>query len=319
MPPVSDLHAGSANLWQPAVTAHVPPLAPPAVVVQPAAEAAAPARHRYERGEVSKVWNISFDRVAMDGAVKAITEMIADGTPRYVITANLNYAMLAAEDPQLSPVTANASLVLADGQPIVWRSRLAGAASALPCRVTGSELIYRLASKASKLGWRIYFLGAEPGVAQACADRLVERYPGLQVAGVQSPPYRELSAEETRRQHDQIRATKPDILLVAFGQPKGEKWVYENYRSLGVPVSIQVGASFDFVAGKAKRAPKVWQRLGMEWAHRMLSDPLRLAPRYYRNARFLAISLMQDWAAFVHARYGANPGTTADARRTAAQ
>ncbi len=311
MAPISHSASGLANVWEPSVLVPVAPVTP--IVATPPEETAKQTPRPYIRGEVTDVWNLPFDRLTMNGAVGAIGEMIAERTPRYVITANLNYAMLAAEDPQLAPVTANASMILADGQPIVWRSLLSGQ-SALPCRVTGSELVYRLASKASQMGWRIYFLGAEPGVAAACADKLVERYPGLQIVGVHSPPYRKLTSEEIKRQQDQIRAARPDILLVALGQPKGEKWVHENYQALGVPVSIQVGASFDFVAGRAKRAPKIWQRLGLEWAHRMAADPLRLAPRYYRNAQFLAISLIQDWAAFVRSRYSAHQhvGTTGE-------
>jgi N-acetylglucosaminyldiphosphoundecaprenol N-acetyl-beta-D-mannosaminyltransferase len=304
------------------IAAPLPATAPEAVQSASAAPAtAAPATAKlqppraHQRGEVTNVWGVPFDRVTMDEAVDAISDMIAQGLPRYVITANLNYAMLAASDARLAAITADASLILADGQPIVWRSMLGGAQAALPCRVTGSELIYRLANKASKVGWRIYFLGAEPGVAQACADKLAECYPGLEVAGVQSPPYRMLSDDEKRRQLDQIRAARPDILLVAFGQPKGEKWIHENYQSLGVPVSIQIGASFDFVAGRAKRAPLLWQRLGLEWAHRTLSDPRRLAPRYYRNARFLATSLICDWAAYVHQRCGTTPSPIATDRR----
>lgn len=261
----------------------------------------------YRRGETVTIWGVPFDRLTMREAITAIGQMIADRVPRYVITANLNYAMLAAEDPQLAPVTRDAAMILADGQPIVWRSRLKGGDQTLPCRVAGSEMIFRLAQESARQGWRIYFLGAEPGVAQACADNLCELYPGLTVAGVLSPPYKKLSPDEHERQLAQIRAARPDILLVAFGQPKGEKWIRENAAALGVPVSIQVGASFDFAAGRVKRAPLWAQRLGLEWAHRMMSDPMRLVPRYSRNAMFLATTLVREWATFVSQRYGTHP------------
>jgi len=261
----------------------------------------------YRRGETVTIWGVPFDRLTMREAITGIGHMIADRVPRYVITANLNYAMLAAEDPQLGPVTRDAAMILADGQPIVWRSWLKGGDQSLPCRVAGSEMIFRLAQEAARQGWRIYFLGAEPGVAQACADNLCELYPGLTVAGVQSPPYKKLSPEEHERQLAQIRAARPDILLVAFGQPKGEKWIRENAAALGVPVSIQVGASFDFAAGRVKRAPLWAQRFGLEWAHRMMSDPMRLVPRYFHNGTFLATTLVREWGSFVSQRYGTNP------------
>ncbi len=189
-------------------------------------------------------------------------------------------------------MTEDAALILADGQPIVWRSRWTG--RPLPQRVAGSEMIYELAERARDRDWGIYFLGGDEGVAATCADRLTQRYPGLRIAGVESPPFRPLSEQEQREQDARIIGSGADLLLVAFGQPKGEKWIHQNYRRLGVPVSIQLGASFDFIAGTAKRAPRIWQRLGMEWAYRMLSDPKRLLPRYSANAWFLMKAMLQD-------------------------
>jgi N-acetylglucosaminyldiphosphoundecaprenol N-acetyl-beta-D-mannosaminyltransferase len=295
----------TGSQWQIAPQSSTPAeLTCPVVITSPAENQASGC---YQRAKVINVWNVPFDQVTMDSALDGIAAMIADRTPRYVITANLNYAMLAAEDPSLGPITAGASMILADGQPIVWRSLLGGAEDRLPCRVAGSEMIFRLAERAAEHGWRIYFLGAEPGVAQACADNLVARYPGMIVAGVQSPPYRKLSPAEIEQQFADIRAAKPDILLVAFGQPKGEKWIAEHYQSLGVPVSIQVGASFDFAAGRTERAPLWVQKIGFEWAHRMLGDPKRLLPRYYRNFRYLAVTLTREWIDFANRRFGEHP------------
>lgn len=240
----------------------------------------------------------------MDQALDAVTAMIDDRVPRYVITANLNYAMLVASDPQMRSVTDDAAMILADGQPIVWRSWLAKPSQWLPGRVAGSDLLFRLAEKADQHGWRIYFLGAEPGVAQACADELKTRYPGMQVAGVHSPPYRELSSIEIERQLDDIRQSRADILLVAFGQPKGEKWIHQHSQQLGVPVSIQVGASFDFAAGRVQRAPRWMQRTGLEWVHRMLGDPRRLIPRYCGNLYFLVRTSIREWIAAVNRLFG---------------
>jgi len=278
-----------------------PPLSTPQVAARPAA-----ATGSYQRGETVNVWNVPFDAVTMSEAIDAIAQMIDDRTPRYVITANLNYAMLVAEDPSLKPITDQASLILADGQPIVWRSWLSGDGKRLPCRVAGSEMIFKLAQRAASSGWSIYFLGAEPGIAHACAANLASLYPGLNIAGVQSPPYRQLTDQEIQQQFADIRQARPDILLVAFGQPKGEKWIREHYQSLGVPVSIQVGASFDFAAGRVSRAPLWLQKIGMEWAHRMLGDPKRLVPRYYRNAKFLSLTLIREWIAFANERYGSH-------------
>ena len=288
--------------------ATAPAIEPPAIperfvkpAAAPPATVSAPAR-QYQRGKTSVVWGLPLDCVAMEQAVTAIQEMIEERTPRYVITANLNYAMLLDQDESMQKITDDASMILADGQPLVWRSYFSKQ-DRLPERVAGSELIYRLAERGAAKKWRIYFIGAEPGVAQRCADRLANRYPGLQIAGVQSPPYRALTDAERQQQRQAIIDSRADILLVAFGQPKGERWIHEHYQSLGVPVSIQLGASFDFVAGTAKRAPKIWQRLGMEWAYRMFSDPGRLVPRYASNAKFLFVSLLRDWRDIVNGMF----------------
>ena len=241
----------------------------------------------------SEIWNMPFDHVVLSEAVDHIDLLIQRRQPSYVITANLNYAMLHNRQADLKPITNDAALILADGQPIVWRSRLNK--TPLPERVAGSEMIYHLAQRASEKSYRIYFLGGEPGVAALCAERLQEMYPGLQIAGVESPPFRQLTPEEQRAQDQRIQAAGTDLLLVAFGQPKGERWIHENYQRLQVPVSIQLGASFDFIAGNATRAPKLLQKVGMEWAYRMLSDPKRLIPRYASNAIFLAGALIEDW------------------------
>jgi len=239
------------------------------------------------------IWGVPFHSLTMDQTIRRIEEMIRTRVPGYAITANLNFLMLCEQHPELTPVIRDADLIVADGQPIVWRSRIGG--TPLPERVAGSEMIYRLAQAAATQGWRLYFLGGEPGVAQKCADTLTLHHPHLQIAGVESPPFRPLTEDEQREQTQRIQASGADILLVAFGQPKGEIWIHERYQELGVPVSIQLGASFDFVAGTAQRAPESFQRFGLEWLHRMMSDPKRLVPRYLGNACFLARAIARDW------------------------
>lgn len=239
------------------------------------------------------VWDVPFDGVTLAQAVDQIARLVESGKPSYVITANLNYVMLHHREPDLPAITHGAALVLADGQPIVWRSRLGS--HPLPERVAGSAMIHDLAARAARQGWGIYFLGGAPGVAARCADRLAKQHPGLRIAGVESPPFRPLTAEEQAAQDARIQRSQADLLLVAFGQPKGERWIAEHYQRLGVPVSIQLGASFDFIAGTAKRAPLIWQRWGLEWAYRMGSDPRRLIPRYAANGVFVCRALWRDW------------------------
>jgi N-acetylglucosaminyldiphosphoundecaprenol N-acetyl-beta-D-mannosaminyltransferase len=218
--------------------------------------------------------------------VGAVDRLIAAGRPSFFITANLHYAMLTHERPELAELNGRAAFLLADGAPLVWASRRGG--SGLPERVAGSDLIYDLAERAAEAGHRLFLLGGPPGVAEEAARRLEARYPGLVIAGTACPPFRDLGPAEHRELVERIRGARADVLMVAFGQPKGELWIDRHLGELGVPVCVQVGASLDFVAGRVSRAPAWMQRSGLEWVYRMALEPGRLAPRYLRNALFLA-------------------------------
>lgn len=238
------------------------------------------------------VWGVPFSPVTFGEALTIIDDLIAAGTPNFIVTANVHYAMLCATDERLRANNKRAALVLADGMPIVWASRWRE--RRLPERVTGSDLLPMLCGRAAERGWGVYFLGAAPGIAAAAAEKLRERFPGLRVVGVESPPFRPLSDEEVKAQREAIRAARPDILFAAFGQPKGEYWVADNYRDLGVPVVMQIGASLDFAAGRVSRAPRWMQKLGLEWVYRFGTDPLRLGRRYLSNGLFAARMLARD-------------------------
>ncbi len=242
--------------------------------------------------ETVPVWGTDFARVNMAEVVDIANQIIMRGQPSYFVTANLNYLMLAERNPCLRTVNRDAAAVLADGYPIVMRSRCG--VDPLPERVAGADLIVELARLSATQGHRIYFLGAAPGVADAAATELRRQFPNVQISGCYSPPFRPLSDEENQAMLKNIRYAKTDILLVAFGQPKGELWIHENYQKLGVPLSIQLGASFDFLAGTAQRAPQIVQQLGAEWLYRSILEPRRLAPRYAKNILFLARALMYD-------------------------
>ena len=241
---------------------------------------------------VSKVWGIDFHSVTMEQTLRLIDDIIRVRKPTYAVTANLNYAMLCHQSSRLREFTQRSGLVLCDGMPILWRSRWNKVQ--LPERVAGADLIYRLAERSQQKGHRIYLYGAAEGVAEKTAAELQRLYPGCKIVGHLCPPFRTLNETESRSQIDSIRQAAPDILLIALGQPKGEFWIEDHLQQLQVPLCIQLGASFDFVAGTAKRAPKVFQRTGLEWLYRALSDPKRLVPRYLRNALFLLKSVQKD-------------------------
>jgi N-acetylglucosaminyldiphosphoundecaprenol N-acetyl-beta-D-mannosaminyltransferase len=231
------------------------------------------------------ILGVPFDNVTTADTLRLIGEMIASGKPHYLVTANVDFLVQAQTDPELRRILLDAHLVVADGMPLVWASRWLG--NPLPERVTGSGMTPLLLAMAEAKGWRVFFLGGtEQSVEQARVNTLA-KHPKLQLK-VYSPPFGRLvdekddnpmnKAEIERR----LKEARPDILLVAFGCPKQERWIYENYRSmdLKVPVSIGVGATIDFLAGTMRRAPVWMQKTGLEWLYRMAQEPRRLFRRY---------------------------------------
>jgi N-acetylglucosaminyldiphosphoundecaprenol N-acetyl-beta-D-mannosaminyltransferase len=212
--------------------------------------------------------------------------------PSFFITANVHYAMLTQEMAELRDVNARASFLVADGAPLVWASRWNR--RPLPERVAGSDLIFELCELAARQGYRVFFLGGAPKVAEDAATRLTDRYPGLQIVGTESPPFRDPTPEEHDQLIHRVQAASPDIVIVASTMPKGELWIAANYERLGVPLCVNLGAAIDFAAGRVRRAPRRLQVLGLEWAFRLWLEPGRLFSRYARNARFALAMTARD-------------------------
>lgn len=167
--------------------------------------------------------------------------------------------------------------MLCDGTPLIWASRLFG--RALPERVAGADLVPVLIQAAARKNHRIFFLGATEGANARAIANVHAKFPGLEISHY-SPPFRPLYEMNNAEIIERIRAAEPDVLLVAFGCPKAEKWIAAHYQELGVPVVIGVGASIDFLAGHVKRAPGWMQRAGLEWLFRLCQEPRRLFRRY---------------------------------------
>jgi N-acetylglucosaminyldiphosphoundecaprenol N-acetyl-beta-D-mannosaminyltransferase len=216
------------------------------------------------------ILGIPVHAVTMAETLAWIEAAVAERTPRQVCTANPEFVMLAQRDAAFRAVLQRADLVLPDGVGLLWAARRLGAR--LPERVAGSDLIDRLAERGAARGWRIFYLGAAEGVAARAAQVLQARWPGLVVAGTYAGSPRPADEDALVAR---VRAAAPDILLVAYGAPRQDMWIARNREWLGVPVSVGVGGSFDFVAGVARRAPVWLQRLGLEWLHRLWRQPWR--------------------------------------------
>lgn len=235
--------------------------------------------------EEVKVLGLRLARLSFAQTVDRVEALIQRGRPSFFITANLHYAMLCEREARLREVNQKAAFLTADGMPLVWLSRLLG--RALPERVTGADLVWALCQRAAQQGYRVFFLGGGPGVAEQAAAILQRRYPGLRIVGVEAPVLENLTGQEHTQLVERIRQARPGLLFAAFGQPKGELWLAEHIDQLGVPAAVQIGASLDFIVGRQRRAPGWMQRTGLEWFWRFLCEPGRLSRRYLANGLFL--------------------------------
>ena len=242
--------------------------------------------------EPTVVWGVPISPVTMAEAIEVVQRRIDARSPGYLVSANVNYAMLCARDARLGSINRGAALVLVDGMPLVWAARFRK--RPLPERVAGSDLIFALAELAARRGYGVFFVGGGPRVADDAARELVARYPGLRVVGTEAPPFGPMSRYEEEAMLSRIRASEADIVIGAFSQPRGESWIAAHHRETGASICVQIGASLDFAAGRVRRAPKWVRRCGMEWAFRLALEPRRLAGRYARNAAFLLSSVARD-------------------------
>jgi N-acetylglucosaminyldiphosphoundecaprenol N-acetyl-beta-D-mannosaminyltransferase len=242
------------------------------------------------------ILGIPIDDLNMEEALERIEEFVTlgrtTGKTHQIATVNADFVVNALKDPELRYLLQEADMATADGMPLVWGARALGVP--LEGRVTGADLVPALAERAARRGFSLFLLGAEPGVAACAADVLKQRHPNLIIAGVASPPYSSV-LEMDRAVIDQIRRVQPDILLVAFGNPKQEKWIGMYGREVGVPVMIGVGGTLDFIAGKTRRAPHWLQRLGLEWLYRLLQNPRRLWRRYVADLLGFGAFFLRQW------------------------
>jgi N-acetylglucosaminyldiphosphoundecaprenol N-acetyl-beta-D-mannosaminyltransferase len=250
------------------------------------------------------ILGVPFDHVTTAGALERIEAMIISRRPHYLATANIDFVVQAQGDVELRRILFDAHMVLCDGTPLLWASRLLG--DPLPERVAGSDLVPQLIQLADRKGYRIFLLGAAPEAARKAVERLRRQYPSLQLAGSYSPRFAPLLDMDHEEIAKQIREARPDILLVSFGCPKQEKWISMHYRSLGVPVAIGVGATIDFLAGHMKRAPVWMQRSGTEWIFRLMQEPRRLFKRYAMDIGVFSWRFLGQWMGSV---FNARAGT----------
>jgi N-acetylglucosaminyldiphosphoundecaprenol N-acetyl-beta-D-mannosaminyltransferase len=236
-----------------------------------------------DRIERVQILNSSFDEITTKETVDWATRLILSGRRGYICTVNVAILMMMASDTRLQQFVDQAALIVADGQPLVWASRLLS--RPLPERVTGVDLVDALAKRAEQKQFKVYLMGATQEVIEATATKLKAKYPLLKICGVADGYFSETEAPARVRA---IRESGAQVLLVGMGVPRQEYFLDQYWSELGVNLALAVGGSFEVITGRKKRAPRWMQKVGLEWFYRLLQEPQRLWKRYLTtNSEFI--------------------------------
>lgn len=230
--------------------------------------------------EKQALLNTYVSNLTMNEAISDIEELVENKKKSYIVAINVDVVMKIEKDNYLKQITDEAEMVLVDGQPLVWVSKLHK--KPVKAKISGSDLVPLLCEKAADKGYTVYILGGKEGIAEKAKKRLEKKHPNIKIVGTYAPPMGfEKSEEEIKKVNNKISEAHPDILIVCFGCPKQEKFIYENYQKYEATVSVCAGATVDFLAGNIKRAPKWMSKCGLEWLYRFFKEPKRLFKRYF--------------------------------------
>ena len=234
---------------------------------------------------ITVLLGLPFHDLTLDETLEYCRETMKGGAGHYLVTANVDFTTQAYEDPDLKKIVFFADRVVCDGMPLVWLSRLFG--HPLRERVAGSDMVPRLLEICGRERLPVYFFGSDLATLEEAKIIVENRYPGLVVAGIDSPPMGAVIEWDNDALCEKMRLSGAKLLLACLGCPKQERWIFAHHHETGIPLSIGCGASLDFITGKQKRAPQWMQKTGMEWFWRMSGNPARLVQRYGKDFIFL--------------------------------
>ena len=230
--------------------------------------------------EKIKMLNTYVNNVTMQETLNSIESMILTNRKFYIVAVNVDVIMKIEHDTKLKEITDAADMVLIDGKPLIWISKWHR--RPIKEKISGSDLVPQLCDFAVKKGYSIYILGGKEGIAEQAKQNVEKEYPGIKILGTYAPPLGfEKNQDELDKINRMVSEAKPDLLIVCFGCPKQEKWIYDNYAKYDAKVSICAGATVDFLAGNVKRCPKWMSNHGLEWFYRFSQEPKRLFKRYF--------------------------------------
>lgn len=239
------------------------------------------------------VLGVKVSAINMPRALEEIDGWIQTREQHYVTITGVHGIMESQRDATIREIHNRAGMITPDGMPLVWISHRRGQKDVR--RVYGPDLLLETCKASMTQGYRHFFYGGAPGVADQLAGKLQARFPGLQVVGTYCPPFKPLTPEEDEEIVARINEANPDIIWVGLSTPKQERWMSAHLGRLNAPVMVGVGAAFDFHAGLKAQAPGWMQRNGLEWLFRLATEPRRLWKRYLvNNPSFMALIVMQE-------------------------
>lgn len=249
-------------------------------------------KNKSKRTLRANVLGVGISAINLDRAVAAVAEALESKAKGYVCVTGVHGVSEAQRDPAFRAILNHSFLTTPDGMPMVWMGRWQGFREM--ARVYGPDLMLRVCEFGQARGWTHFLYGGAPGVAEELKRRLEQRFAGIKIVGLYTPPFRPLSADEESDLAQRIKALKPDIFWVGLSTPKQERFMARYWRELEATLFFGVGAAFDFHAGRIRQAPRWMQRSGLEWLFRLACDPARLWKRYLtNNPLFLLRALSQ--------------------------
>ena len=238
------------------------------------------------------VLGVPISLIDIDRAVSIILEWVRKCQANYVCVRDVHGVMRSLEDPAMIQIHRNAGLVTPDGMPLVWILKVRSKANI--GRVCGADLMEALCDAGRSIGLRHYFYGGKPGIAKQVATKLNAKYPGIKIAGFLSPPFTSVPREEDAEITARIVTSKANVVWIGISTPKQEFWMRDHVAKIPDATLIGVGAAFDFHAGAVARAPRWMQKFGLEWVHRLLSEPTRLWRRYLLLAPIFLAKVIKE-------------------------
>ena len=239
----------------------------------------------------SNILGVGINAISISDLVESTHRWIENKTCTYVCVVPAHSIMACWQDPGLRLIFNQSGLSTPDGMSVVWILKLMGHKEV--GRVYGPDIMLALCEYGLEKKYSHFLFGGEPGVADALASQLADKFDDLQITGTHSPPFRKLTNEEDQAEIDKINSANPEIVWVGLSSPKQERWMAEHLGKIDAPVMIGVGAAFDFLSGSKPQAPRWMQRFGLEWLFRFLTEPRRLWPRYRKYPLFVWLVLLQ--------------------------